>query len=72
MLAKRIGDLQTVENKNKHWAANAKYNFIRVQLEDGSEVKLLLTDGELCRAKARAEKNPEDLPKVSKLRNIFD
>ena len=72
MIAKRLGDLQTVTNNKKHWAANAKYNFIRVQLEDGKEIKLLFTDKEIERAKLRADKNPEDLPTVSKLRNLFD
>ena len=72
MNAKRIGDLQTVENTQKHWAANNKYNFIRVQLESGEEVCLLLTDNEVLRGKERAKKNTEDLPHVSKFRNIFD
>ncbi len=72
MNAKRIGDVQTVENTQKHQLANDKYSFIRVQLETGEEVPLLLTDRELKIAAKRAQKNPEDLPRVSKLRNIFD
>jgi hypothetical protein len=64
MKAKRIGDLQEVSNKNPHWAAAKKYNFIRVQLPDGTEIPLLFTDKEILRAKIRANKNPEDLPKV--------
>lgn len=72
MNAKRIGDLQYVDNTEKHWAANKNYNFIRVQLENGEEICLLLTDNEVLRAKKRAEKNPEDLPKTSKFRDIFD
>lgn len=72
MKAKRLGDLQKVENTQKHFAANSQYNYIRVQLENNKEVSLLFTDKEIERAIARAEKNPEDLPKVSMLRNLFD
>ena len=70
--AKRIGDLQSVQNTQAHWAAVKKYNFIKVQLDDGTEVPLLFTDKEVERAKARAIKNPEDLPKTGFLRNLFD
>lgn len=68
----RIGDIKSVENTKPHFAANTKYNFIRVQLEDGTEIPLLFTDAELKRAKERAEKNPEDLPKTNWIRNLFD
>lgn len=68
----RIADITKVENTVPHFAANTKYNYIRVQLEDGTEVPLLFTDFELKRAKLRAEKNLEDLPKTSWIRNLFD
>lgn len=70
--AKRLGDLQSVANENKHWAANSRYNFIRVQREGGVEIPLLFTDHEIIKAAERAAKNPEDLPKVSVIRNLFD
>lgn len=70
--AKRIGDIQPVENKDKHFAANSKYNYIRVQDETKTELHLLFTDNEIKRAKERANKNTEDLPEVSWIRNIFD
>jgi len=70
--AKRIGDMQKVFNKNPHWAALAEYNFIRVQLPDGAEVSMLLTDTEVTRGIVRANKNTEDLPKVSWIRDILD
>ena len=70
--AKRIGDIQSVDNKNRRFGSINKYNFIRVQLEDGKEVPLLFTDKEILNAQIRAQKNPEDLPKVSTFRNIFD
>ena len=70
--AKRIADVQKVLNTLKHPAAAEKYNHIRVQLEDGKEVHLLFTDSEMQRAMDRAKKNPEDCPKVSLLRDIFD
>lgn len=70
--AKRIGDLQKVDNKEQHWAANAKYNFIRVQTPEGKELPLLFTDKEIARALVRAQRNPEDLPTVNTFRNLFD
>lgn len=70
--SKRIGDIQKVQNSKQHWVANSEYNFIRVQLSNGKEVALLLTDKELARAIERATKNPEDLPKTSVFRNMFD
>lgn len=70
--AKRIGDIQKVDNQKPKFGANLKYNFIRVQFPDGSEVNLLFTDKEIQRAQERAAKNPEDLPKVSLFRDIWD
>jgi hypothetical protein len=70
--AKRLGDLQRVFNKNPHWAALAEYNHIRVQFPNGEEKSLLFTDKEIQKALERAEKNPEDLPKVSWLRDLVD
>jgi hypothetical protein len=70
--AKRMGDVQVVDNQAKKPAAAPWYNFLRVQLETGKEVRVLLTDGELRRGMERAEKNPEDCPKVSVVRDLFD
>jgi hypothetical protein len=70
--AKRIGDMQVVANQDKLPAANSEYNHIRVQLEDGEEIHLLLTDAEVKRARRRAERNPEDCPKTSWIRDILD
>lgn len=70
--AKRIADMQTVVNQLKHPAAAAKYNHVRIQLEDGKEVHLLFTDAEVKKALDRAKKNPEDCPKASLFRDIFD
>lgn len=69
---KRIGDLQTVTNKDAHWAANLKYNFIRVQDEKARELYLLFTDAEIVRAKERADKNLEDIPYANWIRDLFD
>ena len=69
---KRIGDLQLVENMLKKPAAAEKYNHIRIQFPDGEERHLLFTDREIRVALERADKNPEDLPKVSWLRDLFD
>jgi hypothetical protein len=70
--AKRLGDLQKVINSNPHWAALTEYNHIRVQFPNGEERSLLFTDKEIEKASIRANKNPEDLPKVSWLHDLFD
>jgi hypothetical protein len=70
--AKRIGDMQKVLNNLAHPAAAAKYNHVRVQLEDGKEVHMLFTDSEIQKAVERAKKNPEDCPAVSIFRDILD
>lgn len=70
--AKRIADVQSVLNQCKHPAAAEKYNHFRIQLEDGKEHHVMLTDKELLKGIERAKKNPEDCPKVSVLRDIFD
>ncbi len=69
---KRIADIQRVENRRAHPAAAKEYNHLRGQTEDGSELDFLFTDAEWKRARRRAERNPEDCPKASFLRNIFD
>jgi len=71
-MSNRIGDVKTVENTKKHFAANKQYNYIRVELENGKELQLLFTDNEMKRAIIRAEKNPEDLPKVNVIRDLLD
>jgi hypothetical protein len=72
MKAKRLGDLQIVDNKNPHWKAARKYNHLRVQFPNGDEKSLLFTDREIQNALDRAVKNPEDILKVSWLRDLFD
>jgi len=72
MNAKRLGDIQEVDNTNPHWRAAKKYNHLRVQFPDGVEKSLLFTDKEIQNALDRASKNPEDILKVSWIRNIFD
>jgi hypothetical protein len=72
MKAKRLGDLQVVDNKNPHWKAASKYNHLRVQFPNGEEKSLLFTDKEIQNAFNRASKNPEDILKVSWVRDLFD
>lgn len=72
MQAKRLGDIQDVINSNPHHKAAAKYNHIRIQFPNGDEKSLLFTDKEIENALHRASKNPEDLPKVSWLRDLID
>lgn len=67
----RTGELFAVKNKDRHWLANFKYNHIRVQFSNNDEKHLLFTDNQIARAKDRANKNPEDLPRISWLREIW-
>lgn len=70
--AGRLGDLQEVLNQDKLPAAAKKYSHLRVQLPSGEETSLLFTDYEIKKAIERAKKNPEDLPQVGWLRDLFD
>jgi len=67
----RMADLQEVVNKKKVPTAASKYNHVRVVI-DNDEHHLLFTDKDVIVALERAEKNPEDLPKMSWLRDILD
>jgi len=71
IIAKRIGDLTTVENTKKHRLAAFKYSHIRVQFPDKTEKHLLFTDAVIKRAKYRASRNPEDLPEISWLWEVL-
>lgn len=70
--AGRIADLQEVDNTNPHPLAALKYSHLRVEMPDGKEIHLLFTENEIREAIKRAERNQEDLPKVSWLRDITD
>lgn len=72
MKAKRLGDIQEVNNNNPHWKAAKKYNHLRVQFPNGEEKSLLFTDKELQNALTRASKNPEDILEISWVRDLFD
>jgi len=67
----RMADLQEVINKNKLPTAADKYNHVRIVI-DGDEHHLLFTDNDIIVALRRAEKNPEDLPKTSWIRDVLD
>jgi|2_EtaG_2_1085320.scaffolds.fasta_scaffold00609_18 hypothetical protein len=68
---KRLGDLDQVKNLARKFGAAAKYNHIRVQFPSGDEKHLLFTDWQIKLGLKRANKNPEDLPKVSWIRDII-
>lgn len=68
----RLGDCTVVVNQNRHHAANARYFSFRAQFDGDIEVSLLFTENELRRARNRALKNPEDVPDVPFLMDLFD
>ena len=68
---KRLGDLEKVKNADRKFGAALKYNHIRIQFPSGDEKHLLFTDWQIKLGLKRAEKNPEDLPKVSWIRDII-
>lgn len=72
MWKNRIGDVTVVENKNPHRLAKPTYNHIRIQLPDGKETAMLLTDKELQKGIERAAKNPEDLVNAGWLQDKID
>lgn len=55
------GKIYKVANKNKYKSANAFYNLLVVENEDGI-TELLLSDSDLKRGYKRAESNQEDIP----------
>jgi hypothetical protein len=68
----RIGDVLIIENSNKITNADNQYYYIRVQMPDGKESSIMLTDTEFNHAMERAEKNKEDIPKVNWLKDLLD
>jgi len=67
----RLGDIQIVKNKKPKPNAKKHYCFVRVQAGK-REVNLLFTQREIKMALRRAERNPEDLPKIGWLQDLFD
>ena len=70
--AKRLADMVVVDNTERKTSSAYQYNYLRVQFPDGSEKQLLLTDSAVKKAVDRANKNPEDCPKATWLRDVLD
>jgi len=61
----RVGHLIKVFNQDKAKLSNAANTYTCVHVRDGKDqYSLLLTKTDLDRARSRAEKNPEDIPKL--------
>ena len=71
MAKAKQGKIITVANKNRKFGANEEYYAIWVDT-NGKEHCLLFTEYELNRAKDRAEKNPEDIPRKGFFTDLFD
>ncbi len=70
--AKRIGDLQRVENTRRRFGSDKTYYFTRLQFPTGEEAQLLFTFDQLRRAAERATRNPEDLLAAGVIRDLLD
>lgn len=70
--AKRIGDLQLVQNAKRKFGSYQEYYFARLQFPNGNEAAFLFTGDQLDTAEERAANNPEDLLAVGILRDALD
>ena len=70
--AKRIGDLQLVENTKRKFGSRTRYWFARLQHPSGTEIPYLFTDDQLARAELRASDNSEDLLAAGIIRDLLD
>ena len=69
----KSGRVFSVENKDRKLGSALNYNAVWVENQDGrNERCLLFTENELKVAKARADKNREDLLSKSGLTDFFD
>lgn len=57
--------IYTVQNHNKHKAANRYYHLLISEDSTGEIRELLFTDSQLNAAYKRGKQNPEDIPKYS-------
>ncbi len=70
--AKRIGDLQRVDNTKRKFGSDREYFFARLQQPSGHEQAYLFTADQLVKAAARAASNPEDLLAAGIIRDLLD
>ena len=72
----RLADIVPVRNTNPHPSANENYLAVRVQWPGGKEETLLFTETQVAEARARAQRNPEDIPRAAyltqKVRDLLD
>ena len=78
--AGRIADVRIVKNmmnladvkRGRRREGDEFWYALRVQMPDGSEHALLVSQDEMARAMKRARDNPEDVPEVGKMRDLLD
>jgi hypothetical protein len=68
----RNGNLMRVYNTERKTNANKFYWFMYVQMPDGTEVPVMLTEKQLENIKNRAAKNEEDTPKKNFFVDLSD
>lgn len=62
---------EVVDNKYRKFGADLVYYPARLENEDGSITEALFTKDQIERAVKRAVANPEDIPELTFLQNIF-
>lgn len=66
------GNIFRIVNTEKKSAAKKFYWFTYVQLPDGTEIPVMLTEKEFDRIKLRATKNQEDIPSKNFMVDLLD
>ena len=66
------GKIITVANTQRKFGANSEYYAIWIENAKKQEKCLLFTEHELNRARDRADKNPEDIPKKGFFADLVD
>ena len=68
----KMGHFKRIENTERDGRENAFYFEGKIQLEDGSEHHIMLTDRQMENAINRGIKNPEDVRPDGFLSDLFD
>jgi hypothetical protein len=68
----RTAELRVVKNTAPYGNAAYHYLAVRVQWPGGKKESLLFTEAQVRAARARARKNPEDVPRAAHMLELLD